>query len=169
MPENPYEPPKVVPQAMQLSGSYRTVLFVTAALLTLLAVLPPTRRAGNWNQCDCSYAYSLDRRLFGYLPRYQWVENVGRHESTNYNLTFSIAPHLACTCREYRWVIDWHWVSVQTAIAAAVFCIGLWGFPKLIALKEAESFLKSVSAPREQGCAGGRWEGEHLDYLRRQL
>src|SRR4051794_31084396 len=103
MPTNPYEPPN----GEGMRGRPTAMLLIAMALAVLLALFPPTRRAAKWSPDDA--AYTLDRYMFGYIPRFQWVAGIGKCESPRVTTTVSIGQHAPATYTDYCWVVDWQW------------------------------------------------------------
>ncbi len=128
---NPYQSPPSVSTNRKLLLRRRVVAVML--LVAILCLAPPQRRVGDWldqngQRPQPSDAAELDRYLWGYIPAYRWVVQVGTRESINVNLTASVTPAIVCTAKTYTWQIDWllvFWQLWALSIAIGIFELSL--------------------------------------------
>lgn len=98
-------------------------LFRLVPLLTLLMCFPPMRRAGNWSDREtgkpAAAATKLDRHLFGYIPTYRWVGQLGSAAEDDPGPVLTIDKHQTWYRKDQdRWVIDWLYMGSELVVLA---------------------------------------------------
>ena len=92
-------------------------------LLALLTCFPPMRRAGDWSDLDtgklAAATTTFDRHVFGWIPSYRWVGQLGSEVEDDPGPVLTIDKHQTWYRQDHeRWVIDWLYMSSELVIVA---------------------------------------------------
>lgn len=97
-------------------------LLLLVPLLTLLICFPPMRRAGQWsdavtgNPAAATAATEFDRKLFGYIPSYRWVGQLGSQAQSGPGSLVVDKHRRYYSSDQERWVIDWLYVGGEGVV-----------------------------------------------------
>jgi hypothetical protein len=88
------------------------------------------RREGDWTEVasgrkiSSQVALEFDRFLYGYIPSFRWIGEIGGEETEEPDKTVTIQTLGPFRCTRYRWVI--HWLSF--GLECGLFGLGLFFF-----------------------------------------